>query len=397
MRFVDDWLGMLLCSLIGRIIQIKNYFLPIKTEIDTKKVKTILCQKYFGMGTILHAIPLIRALKQHYPHAKIIFMTLESNREIVQLIQMADEVLTIRLDSLGIFIRGVLSNIMYLIQQRVDISIDLEFFSKFTMIVSFLCNAKIRVGLHQKRIRPEGIMTHNIYYNHYKHISDIYFAFTNAFGIERKQEYFTSYLPSLRSSQEKVLRNKFGLKHDVQIVIINVNASELFKFRRWPSNYFIELIELLIQRYPNFYYILIGGKSDCKYVEEIYQSIDNRNDRLINCAGKTNIKELVALIEMAYLMISNDSGPMHIASLCSVNLVAFFGPETPVVYGPINENALVFSPNGLYCSPCMSIYDSKKSLYAEECLENECLTNVKPKEVFEMIENRFLNQNKMKE
>ena len=347
------------------------------------------------MGTILHAIPLIRALKQHYPNAKIIFVTLESNREIVQLIQMADEVLTIRLDSLGIFIRGVLSNIMYLIRQRVDISIDLEFFSKFTMIVYFLCNAKIRVGLHQKRIRPEGIMTHNIYYNHYKHISDIYFAFTNAFGIERKQEYFTSYLPSLRNSQEKVLREKFGLKRDVQIVIINVNASELFKFRRWPSNYFIELIELLIQRHPDFYYILIGGRADCEYVNDIYQSI-HRNDRLINCAGQTNIKELVALIEMAYLMISNDSGPMHIASLCSVNLVAFFGPETPVVYGPINGNALVFSPNGLYCSPCMSIYDSKKSLYAEECLKNECLTNVKPKEVFEMIENRFLNQTRQK-
>lgn len=389
MRKVDDSLGMILCRILGWFLSIKHLLIPRKRKVDRENIHTILCQKYFGLGSILHAIPLIRALKEHFPNARIIFLTLESNREITQLSRVADEILTIQLNSAGMFVRGVFKTIVYLLRQRIDISIDLEFFTKFTMIVSFSTMARIRVGLHQRKIRPEGILTHSIYYNHYKHISDIYFAFSYIFDITRKQEYFTSCLPSFRDSHEKKLRERFGLKDEIPIVTINTNASELFNFRRWPSEYFIELIQLLLEHYPNNYYTLIGGESDYRYVEDIYRKTNNSHGRLINCAGKTSLEELCALIEMSYLMITNDSGPMHIASLYNVNIAVFFGPETPIVYGPVNDNALVFYSKDLYCSPCLSVYNSKQSLYEEKCSKNRCLMGIKPKEVFEAIKKRF--------
>jgi len=393
MRYVDDHIGMPIGYLFGRIAQAKHFLLRPHRDLPPDKVKTIFCQKYFGMGSILCAIPLIRALRQHYPNAKIIFLTLELNRETVEVCRIADEVLTINLDFLGKFIIDVMGKIFYLMRKNVDISIDLEFFSKFSMILSFISGAKLRIGLHQKGIRPEGVMTNTIYYNYYKHISEIYFAYASALGIESKPEYFSSGLSSMKKAWGEGIALKLNLKAGIPIVIVNVNASDLFKFRCWPADYFVKLIQLLIQNYPDYYYVLIGGPSDIENVNEICQKV-GKYEHLINASGRTNIRELFALIEMSYLMITNDSGPMHIASLYDRNIAAFFGPETPVVYGPLNKNTLIFYSEDIYCSPCLNVYDSKQSLYRETCVKNNCLLEFKPEEVYALTEKQFFSSNK---
>ena len=89
-------------------------------------------------------------------------------------------------------------------------------------------------------------------------------------------------------------------------------------------------------------------------------------------------------------MITNDSGPLHIAEWYGTKIVAFFGPETPVIYGPRSKDALVFYLKDKYCSPCINVYDNKKSLYGDICKDNKCLSEIKPIEVFEKTEERFL-------
>lgn len=390
MRVIDEGMGILICIILGAILKLKNIILPARGETDPENVKKILCQKYFGLGSILNSVPLLKALRKKYPNAKIIFLTLETQRDVVELCRMADEVITIRLNSIGIFTKDALKAIAYIAAQRIDISIDLEFFSKFTLIVSFFTFANIRIGLHQKRIRPDGILTHAIFYNPYKHLSKIYFSYAAALGIEYDPEYFSSLLPVPEEQLKNKLCEKLNLKRDKKIITVNVNTSDLFKFRSWPSDYFVELLKSLLRKYPDHQYILIGGKGDYEHVSLIYNKI-GRTGHLINAAGETSIAELFALIEISDLVITNDSGPLHIASFYGRDIAAFFGPENPVVYGPINKNAVVFYSEDLYCSPCMSVYDSKKSLYGETCSGNLCLLGIKPGEVFERIEKVFLN------
>lgn len=389
MRMIDDTLGNYICGFIGIILRIVKIFFA-KTSANPKEVKNILLQKYFGMGSILNILPLVKGLRKQYPKAKITLLTLESNREVALFCKIADEVIIIRVDFINRFVMDVFRSVTYFLRNSIDISIDLEFFSKFSMLVSVFSMAHIRVGLYQKKIRPEGIMTHNIYYNHYKHLSKIYFAFAYALGIKFEAEYFSSLLPTFKKCDRDSLKRKLGLNKNAPIITINVNASDLFVFRRWPDTHFVEIIQLLIQKYPNYSYVLIGGEKDYQYVERVFYMVQNNTGQLCNCAGKTNIQELFALVEMSYLMITNDSGPLHIASLYGINIAAFFGPETPLVYGPLQSNALIFYSDDVYCSPCMNVYDSKKSSYGEFCKENICLMNIKPKQVFEKIEKCFL-------
>lgn len=389
MRKIDEGPGMAITWMLGKMVKFRNLFFTPRLDIKNDKIKVILCQKYFGMGSILNALPLIKSLRCNFPNAKIIFLTLKQHREIVDACQIADEVVTISFDSIAGFIKDVSYLVFHLSRKNIDISIDLEFFSKFTMIISFFTFSRIRIGLYQKRIRPDGVLTHEVYYNSYKHISEIYFAYAEALGIKRKPEYFNDLLPHFKLSLRDDMRKKYSLDRDKRIIIINPNSSDLYKNRCWPADSFIELIKMLLRDHPDSYYLLIGGKADYNNTSYIYKMSGN-NSNLKNVCGQTTIKELFALIEMCDLFITNDSGPLHVASLYGNNIVAFFGPETPVVYGPLNKNALIFYAESLYCSPCLSVYDGKKSLYSEECRNNKCLGQFTPEVVYESIKNNFL-------
>ena len=292
MRIVDDSLGMLLCGMLGAALQIKHLIVPSMRNIDKDKVRCILLQKYFGMGSIIHAIPLVKTLRRSYPNAKIVFLTTDAYKETVSICNIADEIITIRFSSIRFFIKDLIRIVLYLIKRKIDISVDLEFFAKFPMLISVLTFARVRVGLYHRKIRPEGIITHKVFYNFYKHISEIYRAYASALNI--KEEFNTDILlPSFRGVSEESIRQKFNLSNAMKIITINVNAGDLFSFRKWPLHYFAELAKLLINKYGDYCYVFIGAKSEYAYVQKIVDMLDYRGENVINCAGKTTLKELL--------------------------------------------------------------------------------------------------------
>ena len=89
--------------------------------------------------------------------------------------------------------------------------------------------------------------------------------------------------------------------------------------------------------------------------------------------------ELITLLHSASLLITNDGGPGHFASLTPIPSIIFFGPETPDLYGPLGEKAVCFYES-LPCSPCLTAYNHRKS----PCDGNNvCLKAIGPEEVFE--------------
>ena len=100
-------------------------------------------------------------------------------------------------------------------------------------------------------------------------------------------------------------------------------------------------------------------------------------DRVINFAGKTTFKELITLYSISDLLITNDSGPVHFASTTEIPILALFGPETPKIFGPMSPNAKVISLE-LACSPCVSVFNQKKS----SCDDNQCMEQISVQMVF---------------
>jgi ADP-heptose:LPS heptosyltransferase len=109
--------------------------------------------------------------------------------------------------------------------------------------------------------------------------------------------------------------------------------------------------------------------------------------RVINLAGRSDIPELVALLARADVLVTNDSGPMHIAAAAGTDTVALFGPETPALYRPLcsapgQHHRVHYLALG--CSPCMFVHDNK--VLACWFSQAKCMTGIAASDVLASVE-----------
>ncbi len=118
----------------------------------------------------------------------------------------------------------------------------------------------------------------------------------------------------------------------------------------WPSSRFSELASLLLKEFPNLHILVFGTEKEQEIAEEIKKEAPGR---ISNLCGATTLLEAVALINQLHLLVTNDSGLMHVGAACAIPLVAIFGSTNPTATGPWSDKARVISLD-LECAPCMS-------------------------------------------
>jgi ADP-heptose:LPS heptosyltransferase len=212
---------------------------------------------------------------------------------------------------------------------------------------------------------------------------------------ERGNEVFQN--PPLRGAKGGVKRMR-----DLQnTVVINPNASPLALERRWPKEYFVQLGKWLLQHY-DANLAFIGSLSERKYTAEIAAAVaqgsgshqwqQNGRFKIISLAGRLSLHETAILMQHARLVISNDSGPLHLAAALQTPVAGIFGPETPVRFGPLCEKKLILYL-GLPCSPCMSVENAKTVNCTNQL---RCTRDMTPEFVLPKIA-RFIQQHALLE
>jgi ADP-heptose:LPS heptosyltransferase len=153
---------------------------------------------------------------------------------------------------------------------------------------------------------------------------------------------------------------------DGPLVILNPNCSDLLPLRRWATNRFVELGRRLLDEQPDARIVVTGAPNEREEADAVAQRIDPERARSL--AGRTTLRQLLVLYDMADVLVSNDSGPVHFAALTEIPVVALYGPETPQLYGPLSARAKALSA-GLMCSPCVNILNHRMS----PCRDNQCM------------------------
>lgn len=145
-------------------------------------------------------------------------------------------------------------------------------------------------------------------------------------------------------TRQQVLR-KFDLNLN-QLVAIFCPGAEYGPAKRWPAQYYAELAQKL--RAQNYQVWLIGSPKDREVAEKI---VSLGNQGVHNLCGTTDLGDAIALLSCASLVVSNDSGLMHIAAALDRPMLAIFGSSSPQFTPPLSEQALVLKLD-LPCSPC---------------------------------------------
>jgi heptosyltransferase-1 len=178
--------------------------------------------------------------------------------------------------------------------------------------------------------------------------------------------------PQIAADVKRKWPSAFNLQPSTLILL---QPGARWENKRWPVNYFSELVRLLAEKFPGTRFAILGSGDDKLLGEIISRAAP---ERCLNLCGATSLPEMIEWVRLCDLMVTNDTGPMHVAAALGKPLVALFGPTEPRRTGPYGqlENVLRIE---LPCSPCLS----SDCTYAKP---NECLNAISPATVFERIQ-----------
>jgi ADP-heptose:LPS heptosyltransferase len=152
----------------------------------------------------------------------------------------------------------------------------------------------------------------------------------------------------------------------------------MLPLRKWEPEKFVQLVNRLLDSYRSATIILTGSPSEAEAVDTLFRNLSS--ERIVNLAGKTDLIDLMAIYSMSDLLVTNDSGPGHFATLTDVSCVVLFGPETPKLFAPLGDNVHVIY-EGLACSPCINAFNQRFS----PCTNNLCMKSISVDTVFDKV------------
>ncbi len=368
MRRVDNWVGVPVCLLLGAGEAVRRRFAPTAPLPRSADVRRVLVVKFLGLGSIVEATPAFRLLHARWPGARLSFLTFEGGRELAERLGVFEEVRAIRTRSLPAFAFDALRAVRWGRRRRFDVSYDLEFFSKFSYIMSYLISARARVGYFVRVLRYVRLLTHPVPYNSTRHVSEAFAAQVAddpppaaALALEAPPP-----VPADEAAVDGLLA-RWGFAGHPCLVAVNVNTGGLSALRLWPAAHFAALVVRLHEAYGAAF-VFIGAPEDRARVHAVVRALPP-GVPAANAAGLTSLGSLLALLRRVRLLVTNDSGPLHLAALVGTPTVSFFGAESARVYGPRGERHAALDLE-LYCSPCLNVYNFKEfdCPYGVRCL-----------------------------
>jgi ADP-heptose:LPS heptosyltransferase len=394
-RFLDYWLGVPACAVLTLLRRAQDF----AASKDKPRVvpRKVLFLKFIEQGATVLAQDAIARATRAVGRDNVFFCVFENNRAILDVIGTvpAGNIISIRDKALTTFVIDFLKAAMTVRRHGIDAVIDMEFFSRASAIFTFLTGAAVRVGLH--RFTGElpyrgNLMTHRIQYLPQLHISEQYSVLLEAaFHDPADQPLLKVPLAQIRSSSPQAapaftptadevqgMQARLGV-HNGPVVVLNPNASDLLPLRKWQTSRFGELATRILQTYAGSLIVLTGAPSEREAADALCRSLGS--PRVISVAGQTSLRELLTLYTLADVMVTNDSGPGHFASLTPVHAIVLFGPETPRLFGPLAPATTVVWKE-LACSPCVSVFNHRLS----PCRNNVCMQAIGVDEVFDAVQ-----------
>jgi ADP-heptose:LPS heptosyltransferase len=366
---IDKTFGSFLNILLYGIVRLLGKILRINHDLNRPFHRIVVC-KLKGMGSIVQASALLATLRKNYPTAEIIFVSTEANKSILNFYSDSiNGTILIQDNSIFKLINSSISALWKLWKFRPQLYIDIEVYSNYSSLLCTLSAASNRFGYYKsdKNYRS-GLYTHLMYYNIKAPLSEIYLQMARILPIKEVDQELIPLILSdeIQSNSIQKLREFNPQIEPFNYLVINPNASDLRLERRWPAEYFIQLIQEIRVLKPEMFLVLIGNKQESIYVNEIAKHFQQVN-RVIDSSGKLKLDELIAVMNNANGIITNDTGPLHLALALRKKTVGLFGPCAPDQYGQMQTCIPVYT--NVYCSPCVHEFINPPCAGDNQCMK----------------------------
>lgn len=292
---------------------LQDHFMP--------KNLNILLVRLDRIGDLVLSLPAIGAIRERFPNARISVVTRAATQTILEGHPDVDEVIPYHYEKKGRhrFFLGYFRFLGEIMKRRFDVAFILHP-SVRSHLFPFLAGIPYRIGfdtelalLLTKKVldrRHEGE----------RHESDYTLDIVRAWGVEASRDLKTE-LPVYQDETNQILKllQEAGWNGRDPLVAVHPGAS--CPSKRWPKERFVELIGKILSGYPHAIGIVGGAeeKKDGEFIRGYF------HERVFDLTGKLNLKQLAAFLKKSDLLVTNDSGPVHIAAAVGTPTVTIFG------------------------------------------------------------------------
>lgn len=344
---------------LGRFVSVMFRPQPPSQIVEPK---TVLIIRPGGIGDAVLLIPTIKALKKAYPACTIDILAERRNAAVFDL---ASGMRTV-------YLYDTIAGLSSVLRNRYDAVIDTEQWHRLSAVLAKLTGSPVSIGYATNERKK--LFAHSIHYTHDDYEADSFLNLLTPLGIAETDEIRTPFfvVPETSKIKARTLLESLACR---PFVTIFPGAS--IPERRWGTDKFATVAQRLIAKGNAI--VVVGGKGEETDGDRI---IDGR--RGLNLAGKTSLIETAAIIEKSSVLLSGDSGVLHIAAGLGKPTVSLFGPSNSKKWAPRGHRHIVINKN-LPCSPC------SKFGYTPKCPTNaRCMADISVAEVVAAIENLLM-------
>ena len=322
---------------------------------EVKEKLNILIIKFSSLGDLILIIPSLKAIREKFPQAKIVLLTLKKYTSLFYECPYIDRIIGVEKDYKKL--KNLLKISFSLLKENYDYIIDFQN-NLASHLIAFLSFPRYSFGYRRKL---GFLLRKKIKWRKLSPLESQE-KLLSLLGVKIKEKKLSfwelkkEFIPSI-------------LKDEKNLIGINISASQAWETKNWPPEYIEKLIKLIISSLSSYKIVLIG-EEDLK----ISQRLSLIHPKVINLCGKTTLKELIYVIKKLDILITPDSAPLHMGIALGIPVIGLFGPTDPFRHIEKQENLFVIFKK-LDCSFC----------YRHKCKKKECMRRISPQEVFKMI------------
>ena len=343
--------------------------------------ESILIVKLSAIGDVVHTLPLLEVLRKNLPQARIDWVVEEEAGQIILGHPMIDHVLVshrktwqksvMRAGQRATALREMIQFVHKLRAHKYDLVIDLHGLFK-SGILTGLSRAKRKIGFTGGKEGSSLFLTERPYYVNYdQHALDRYLKTIDYLGY--KNYPWKGEIPVGQHDRDTI--ESFMIENGLQKErIVAVNPMARWRTKLWLPERFAVLADR-VQTSLNGKVVFTGSQQDRIVIDEIVREMKTTP---LDLAGRTSLKALAYLYSQCYLLITTDTGPMHMAAAMGCPVVALFGPTAPWRTGPYGTGHRIIREE-LACSPC----------FKKQCDQMSCMKDITVDRVFETVKEYF--------
>jgi lipopolysaccharide heptosyltransferase II len=381
-----------LIALLGAYLQARQRgrdHTPLLPE--TFHPRRILLIRVDLIGDLVLSLTALRALKRAYPEAEIDVLALPSSAQVITSDPDISQIITYD-PNIWRRPRALLRrenwSALWKLARRLrgrHYDLALSLLGPWAALLAVLSGAQRRVGFGQES--NPNLFTDNVagrHWDEHDHLHEVDYCLqlAQAAGATLQDGDRVPHLyvgEQARQGLEEMLQHE-GIDLDKPIIACHVSSNN-GQSKRWPIPYWARLLDTLIAE-QKYAVVLTGAPADQPLITTITQRM---HEKPYNLAGKTSLAQLAALLQRADLLITGDSGPMHIAAAVDTALIAIHGPTDPVMSGPVSPYATILHSD-IWCRPC---YTARGGPADCRFFTTQCMKDIKPEQVFTVVQQKL--------